>query len=336
MYFGGINGFNVYDPSRVANDPFVPPVVLTDFRLFGKPAPVGGDSMLQKTINEVNALTLPYNQNDISFEFAALSYVAPAKNQYRYKLEGFDADWHEVNSKERLAVYTNLDAGNYVFRVQGTNEDGVWNKEGKALKITIIPPWWETWWFMILAGVFIVALGIAGYSYRVRNLHQRTVQLKREVALCTRELTESNQQLQDTQHTAEAANKAKSVFLANMSHELRTPLNAILSFSGILRKDPQIPDGQLKNLQIITRSGEYLLNLINDILDKAKIEARRIQLENTAFDLGAMVRDVADMMRIRTEEKDLQLMVDQTSDFPRYIVGDEAVTRKPVRRNGRR
>ncbi|MEJ2404981.1 MAG: histidine kinase dimerization/phospho-acceptor domain-containing protein [Candidatus Thiodiazotropha sp.] len=95
-----------------------------------------------------------------------------------------------------------------------------------------------------------------------------------------------------------------------MSHELRTPLNAILGFSGILCKDPQMPDGQLKNLQIITRSGEHLLNLINDILDMAKIEAGRIQLENAAFDLGAMVRDVADMMRIRAEEKDLQLMVD--------------------------
>jgi PAS domain S-box-containing protein len=127
---------------------------------------------------------------------------------------------------------------------------------------------------------------------------------------------------------AEAANQAKSVFLANMSHELRTPLNAILGFSEMLRKDPLLPEEQRQNVDIINHSGAHLLALINDVLEMAKIEAGRVQLTNAPFDLGGMVRDVTDMMQIRAEEKGLLLRIDQSSRFPRYIVGDEARLRQ--------
>lgn len=127
---------------------------------------------------------------------------------------------------------------------------------------------------------------------------------------------------------AEAANKAKSVFLANMSHELRTPLNAILGFSAIMRKNPLLQENDRRNIEIINRSGEHLLNLINDVLEMAKIEAGRAQLDEAPFDLGAMVRDVTNMMQARAAEKNLQLQVDQSSAFPRYIVGDEARLRQ--------
>jgi PAS domain S-box-containing protein len=127
---------------------------------------------------------------------------------------------------------------------------------------------------------------------------------------------------------AEAANQAKSVFLANMSHELRTPLNAILGFSHMMSKDTRLPENQRQNLDIINRSGEYLLILINDILEMARIEAGRVQLESAPFDLGGMVRDVTDMMGVRAREKGLRLLIDQTSQFPRYIAGDEARLRQ--------
>ncbi len=127
---------------------------------------------------------------------------------------------------------------------------------------------------------------------------------------------------------AEAANKAKSVFLANISHELRTPLNAILGFSSMLCREPALSQGQREKLDIINRSGDHLLALINDVLDIAKIEAGRTQLQVAPFDLGAMVRDVADMMQIRAQEKGLRLCLDQSSAFPRYIKGDEARLRQ--------
>lgn len=129
-------------------------------------------------------------------------------------------------------------------------------------------------------------------------------------------------------NAADAANQAKSVFLANMSHELRTPLNAILGFSTMLRTDPALPEKLRQNIDIINRSGEHLLTLINDVLEMAKIEAGRVQLEHAAFDLGGMVRDVTDMMQIRAQEKGLRLLIDQDSRFPRYIIGDEARLRQ--------
>lgn len=127
---------------------------------------------------------------------------------------------------------------------------------------------------------------------------------------------------------AEAANKAKSVFLANMSHELRTPLNAILGFSSLIRRDPKLSESQRENIEIINRSGAHLLTLINDVLEIAKIEAGRVQMEIEPFDLGGLVRDVVDMMQLRAREKGLRLQIDQSSEFPRYIRGDEARLRQ--------
>jgi PAS domain S-box-containing protein len=127
---------------------------------------------------------------------------------------------------------------------------------------------------------------------------------------------------------AEAANRAKSAFLANMSHELRTPLNAILGFSSLLRREPDVKSSQREKIDIINRSGEHLLTLINDVLEMAKIEAGRVQLEIAAFDLGSMVRDVTDMMRLRAEEKGLRLHLEQSAAFPRYIKGDEGRLRQ--------
>ena len=129
--------------------------------------------------------------------------------------------------------------------------------------------------------------------------------------------------LRAAKEMADSANVAKSVFLANMSHEFRTPLNAILGFSTLMRKDPLLPESLQQNMDIINRSGQHLLTLINDVLDLAKIESGRIHIENTAFDLGNMVRDVTEMMQVRAREKGVQLLIDQSSEFPRYIVGDE-------------
>ena len=150
---------------------------------------------------------------------------------------------------------------------------------------------------------------------RYKNQLEETVQQRTAELLLARD-------------AAQAANKAKSSFLANMSHELRTPLNAILGFSSMMRRDPQASASQCANLDIINRSGEHLLTLINDVLEVAKIEAGRMQLEIAPFDLGSMVRDVVDMMQLRAQEKGLQLLIDQTSEFPRYIKGDEARLRQ--------
>ena len=166
MFFGGSNGFNAFFPENIRDNPYVPPVVITSFKIFNKPVPIGAKSVLKKAIPYVDSLTLSYRDNVFSFEFAALSYANSQKNRYRYKLEGFDPGWNEVGSKQRLATYTNLDPGKYVFRVQGSNSDGVWNEEGVSLPILITPPWWRTNWFRALCAAVFLALLWAAYQLR--------------------------------------------------------------------------------------------------------------------------------------------------------------------------
>jgi PAS domain S-box-containing protein len=170
-------------------------------------------------------------------------------------------------------------------------------------------------------GSFAMFTDITQRKQAEEELRQYKDQLEETVQQRTKELMVMRD-------AAEAANKAKSVFLANMSHELRTPLNAILGFSSMMRRDPLLTGSQSENLNIINRSGEHLLSLINDVLEMAKIEAGHLQLEITAFDLDGLVLEVTEMMQIRAREKGLRLLLDQSSEFPRYIKNDKARIRQ--------
>jgi ligand-binding sensor domain-containing protein/signal transduction histidine kinase len=150
MFFGGVNGFNAFYPDRVKDNPYVPPVVITAFKIFDNPVNVG------RALAALETLTLSHKQNFFSFEFAALNYTNVQKNQYAYKMEGFDEDWIYCR-KRRYASYTNLDPGKYVFRVKGSNDDGVWNEKGKAIAITITPPWWRTGWAYTLYALLLIS-----------------------------------------------------------------------------------------------------------------------------------------------------------------------------------
>ena len=138
-----MNGVTAFYPDRLSPNPYVPPVVLTDFHLFNEPVLAATDSPLHRPIWATDSLTLTHTQSIFTLEFAGLSYAAPEKNRYRYRLEGLEPEWNEVDSRRRQATYTNLPARRYVFRVQASSKDGVWNEKGVSLAITVLPPWWS-------------------------------------------------------------------------------------------------------------------------------------------------------------------------------------------------
>jgi ligand-binding sensor domain-containing protein/signal transduction histidine kinase len=186
IFFGGSNGFNAFYPDQVRDDPYVPPVAITSFKVFNKALPIGGE-VLKQSIPYVDSLMLPYRDNVFSLEFAALSYANSHRNRYRYRLENFDASWTEVGSQQRLATYTNLDPGRYVFRVQGSNSDGLWNEAGVALSVLITPPWYRTNSFRAACVALLLALLGAAYQYRIRQMqHAFSTTLEARVGERTR------------------------------------------------------------------------------------------------------------------------------------------------------
>ncbi|MBI3194611.1 MAG: hypothetical protein HYZ34_09135, partial [Ignavibacteriae bacterium] len=163
MFFGGVNGFNEFFPNAIQDNQHIPSVVLTQFLVFNK------KKEFQQAIDEVKEITLPFDENFFSFEFSSLDFTNQKKNRFKYMLEGFDHDWVSAGTN-RLAFYTDVSPGNYIFRVKGSNNDDVWNEEGLAIAVTIIPPVWATWWFRFLVGIFLAALGPVIYYRRVNAL----------------------------------------------------------------------------------------------------------------------------------------------------------------------
>lgn len=177
MFFGGVNGFNAFFPDSVNDNPVVPAVVLTGFKKFDQQFDLAGDF---STMSEIH---LPYTESVFSFEFAALEYTDPTRNQYAYRMEGFRKDWVYCGNR-REARYTNLDPGTYVFRVRGSNNDGVWNDHGASITVVIVPPFWRTWWFTgIVAVAGISAFGATVRFISVQKLRKRIRELEHEKAI---------------------------------------------------------------------------------------------------------------------------------------------------------
>ena len=195
LYFGGNAGLNRFDPAAIRHNETAPPVVFTDFLLFHKSVGPGRDSVLSSPVGLTEKIVLSHGQSVFSIEFSALNYAVPEKNRFTYILEGYDSRWINTDSQNRLATYTNLHPGKYVFRVRGSNNDGMWNRNGASLSIVITPPWWGTWQFRLMIAILFCMFVYGGYKARVRAVESRNRTLAKKVGERTRDLVSVNTKL---------------------------------------------------------------------------------------------------------------------------------------------
>ncbi len=172
MFFGGMNGFNAFYPHRIQNNPHLPPVVITDFLVLNKP-------YLETSITEMKEVVLSHKDYVFSIEFSSLDFSTPGKNQYKYKMDGVDPDWVPSDAQKRFATYTKLNPRAYSFRVKASNNDGKWSEQEAVLKITITPPFWQTWWFRILLVILFMLTILTIYRMRTQRLRKKIAEQKR-------------------------------------------------------------------------------------------------------------------------------------------------------------
>lgn len=276
LFFGGNNGFNSFYPERLAelSNPHIPPIVITSVMVLEKPhlRSVYANSSGRDT------LRLSYNENRISFEFAALDFTSPEKNQYAYMLEEFEHDWVNAGTR-RYANYTNLNPGYYTFRVKGANNDGVWNEVGTSFSFFIGTPFWKTGWAYLL--YFALAVGIIyGINIYTLNLVRARHDLKIE---------------RMEKEKFKEINRSKLQFFTDVAHEFKTPLTLIQApLEEILHSGKKnLP---FKNeFRLMHRNVKYLSRLVYQLLSFRRAEQKRMKLMTSQGDMVQFVKEVFDL-----------------------------------------
>lgn len=279
IYFGGINGMNVFQPDSIPDSGLTPPVYFTELQVFNKSVDFREkDTPLSQSITEAKEIKLSYRQSVFSLEFVALDYTSPGKNQYAYKLEGFDENWNHVGP-QRKATYTNLDPGEYTLRVKASNADGIWNTKGSSIRIIITPPFWQTGWargiyLVILLAVFVVLRLVIVQRMRIRNRLEM--------------------------------DEMKLRFYANISHEFRTPLTLILGPLNHLAASAEIAPKDKQLLHLVHKNSRHLLKLINQLMHIYKLDAGFMKLDVRKGDIITFVKGIKETFQFMAAKRSIQ------------------------------
>ena len=314
LCFGGPGGFNIFDPSRLTERLQAPRLALTGVEILGAPAPGPTPYWLRRRI------PLNFRDNIVSLDVSVLDFISPRHNRIAYRMAGLTDRWIDLGAQHRITL-TNLESGNHVLEVRGANSDSVWSE---PLKITLHrdpAPWASPWAYAVYA---LLIIGFVAHRLRKQELERRhqvreRERLEAEVALRTRELSESNRQLAD-------AARAKSDFLDRMSHELRTPMNGVVGMTELLARTAQSAT-QSRLTQTIRSSAQVLLRIVNDLLDLSRVQAGKIALEALPIELDRILDECANLFSGATQAKGIRLDVrppasDRRPPAGRTLVGD--------------
>ncbi|NNV57776.1 hybrid sensor histidine kinase/response regulator [Limnovirga soli] len=324
FYFGGVNGFNAFNPDKIKYSTYTSPLAFTGFSIFNreleKMQKQTGATFSKTFFDTADTVNLPYNIEGFSIEFASLNFGAGETKKYLCQLMGFDKKPYQLEDKNSVS-YTNLDPGSYVFTVTAQNAEGQNTNKTITLLINITPPFWLTWWFKMLTLLMVAGSIFTVYRIRMNAIQLRQQKLQQLVAEKTHQLQLSTEEEKKARREAENANKAKSIFLATMSHELRTPMNGVIGMTSLLSKT-ELTSEQKGYADVIRVCGENLLNVINDILDFSKIESGNMELEYHNFDLRECIEEVMDVFAEKASKIGLDLVYQIDYNVPVSITGD--------------
>jgi len=294
LLFGGQNGLTAFYPDRLMDNDHIPPIVITEFRIFNKQVLVGesfnGKPILERCISETEGIVVDYNQAVLTFDFVALNYANSSKNEYAYMLEGFETEWNYVGST-RSATYTNLDPDTYVLKVKGSNNDGLWNEAGTSLQITVTPPFTKTLFFRIFLILLIVVI-----VYLIIHFFVKREKLKNQLVI---ERVKSKE--------LHKIDLMKFQFFTNISHEIRTPISLIVSPLTRIMNSSTSKAQILKDIEVVHRNAIRLGKLVDQLLDYRKLEAGKLKLELSRGNIVSFLENVLFMFKEMSNEKQVNL-----------------------------
>ncbi|MFD1143545.1 two-component regulator propeller domain-containing protein [Larkinella insperata] len=307
MYFGGTGGWNSFNPKTVKPSGYQPKVMITGLRIFGQNGPGDaeevGENLIHHPTGSEAQLVLEPSQPVFSIQYTALNYAYPDQNKFAYKLDGLDKDWNYVGN-EHGATYRYLPAGNYTFMVKAANHDGTWFDDYAAVRVTVLPPWYRTWWAYCL---YAMAGALLIYYYQRYKLGQQ--QLRYDIELARME-----------QRKEKELNEKKLSFFTNIAHEFRSPLTLIINpVQELLAAQP--PQKDETNLNSIYRNAKRLLSLVDQLLLFRKAEQQTDRLHPVLLNLPALTKEVYHCFQHQAEQKHIQFdFLSETDELP--ISGD--------------
>lgn len=321
LYFGGTNGVNFFHPDSIRFNVNPPAILITDFKVFNEPIKPGklykGRVILEKAPYLMKEVTLLYEDYVFSLEFAALNYIAPENHQYAYKLEGFDEKWNYASSHNRFATYTNLDPGTYTFKVIASNNDGVWNNQGATLVITILPPWWMTWWFRITLVLVLISSFVGFFYFRIRSIKAQNMLLEQEVKARTSELKRQQE--------------IKDKLYAIMGHDLKNPVGALYMLSVMLRKEfKDVSDPMKKELlEHMELSAGKMKDLVMSLLDWTKAQTSNIILNIEKINLYTLIKENIELHKSQAVLKEIDISCEISEGY--FVKGDRILVNTAIR-----
>ncbi|WP_246239853.1 hybrid sensor histidine kinase/response regulator [Pseudoalteromonas caenipelagi] len=308
LFTSSPRGVEYFSTNSLRSDVIDPNIVLTGFNIMGQAVSL---DLPYSYITDIEISHLDYV---FSLEFSVLDFISPQKNQYAYKLEGYDKHWIEIGNRN-MATFTNLDGGDYRFLVKATNSNGEWGNKLLTINLHVAPPFWQTWWAYIFYLLFISTIVFVVIYLRTRlqrleinRQKQFVAQLEKQVSEKTASLAAQAKDLATALVKAEEATQLKSDFLANMSHEIRTPMNGVIGMLELLKSDSLRPE-QKHAIDIASTSAGSLLTLINDILDFSKIEADKLELECIEFDFVKLLETLTESMALTAQSKGIEIVL---------------------------